>query len=235
MVDCGSLTTIINFPIAYSIPLPVTCSDKNMSHEPPELTRPVLKLYGKDGKRELVITARTNLTVKAEGKLACVPVFIQPDSDQLCLLGMNAAPSLGLSFNRANREPITCKANPTQSVSASVCLIETTRVPGCTGKFLKATLNVDMAPGTHTVFEPEPGVLESRGLSAQGSLLTISPERNVLMPVQNFQKCPIELTKGTKLGVMECVSKCPVTVQPSDTKVQCAPVRLEGVKSKKSC
>ena len=62
-----------------------------------------------------------------------VPVFIQPDSEQPCLLGMNAAPSLGLSFCRANGEPITCKANPTQSVSASVCLIQTTQVPGCTG------------------------------------------------------------------------------------------------------
>ena len=113
---------------------------------------------------------------------------------------MNAAPSLGLSFSRANGEPITCKANPTQSVSASVCLIQTTQVPGRTGKFLEAKLNVDMAPGTHMVFEPEPGVLESRGLSAQESLLTISPDRNVLVPVQNFQKCPIELTEGMKTG-----------------------------------
>ena len=49
----------------------------------------------------------------------------------------------------------------------------------------------------------------------------------MLVPVHNFQKCPIELTKGTKLGVMECMSKSPVTVQPSDTKVQCAPVKLK--------
>ena len=55
----------------------------------------------------------------------------------------------------------------------------------------------------------------------------------MLVPVQNFQKCPIELTKGTKLGVVECMSKSPLTVQPSDAKVQCAPIGLEGSKRHK--
>ena len=76
MVDCGSPTTIISRSLLHSVA-------KNMQRqgrEPPELTRPVLKLYGKDGKRELVITAQTNLTIEADGKSACVPVFIQPDS-----------------------------------------------------------------------------------------------------------------------------------------------------------
>ena len=119
MVDCGAPTTIISCRLLHSVA-------KNMQQQEPELKRPVLKLYGRDGKRELVITAHTNLTIEADGKSACVPVFIQPDSNQPCLLGMNATPTLGLSFDRANREPITCKANTTQSVSASVCLIETT-------------------------------------------------------------------------------------------------------------
>ena len=119
------------------------------------------------------------------------------------------------------------------ALSASVCLIQTTHVPGRTGKFLEAKLNVDMAPGTHLVFEPEPGVLESRRLSAQESLLTISPDHSALVPVQNFQKCPVELTEGMKLGKVESVSQTPVTVQPSDTKVQCAPVRLEESEKEK--
>ena len=111
MVDCGCPTTITSRSLLHAIA-------RNMQRQgckPPELTRPVLKLYGKDGKSELVITAQTKLTIEADGKSACVPVFIQPDSEQPCLLGMNAAPSLGLSFCRANGEPIACKANPTQS------------------------------------------------------------------------------------------------------------------------
>ena len=49
----------------------------------------------------------------------------------------------------------------------------------------------------------------------------------VLVPVQKFQKCLIELTKGMKLEVMKCMSKGPVTVQLSDTKVQRAPIELK--------
>ena len=119
MVDCGSPTTIISRSLLYSI----ARNMQSQGREPPELTRPVLKLYGKDGKRELVITAQTTLTIEADGESACVPVFIQPDSEQPCLLGMNALPSLGLPFCRANGEPITCKFNLTQSLSANVCLI----------------------------------------------------------------------------------------------------------------
>ena len=229
MVDCGSPTTIISRSLLYSI----ARNMQSQGRKPPELTRPVLKLYGKDGKRELVITAQTTLTIEADGESACVPVFIQPDSEQPCLLGMNALPSLGLSFCRANGEPITCKFNPTQSLSANVCLIQTTHVPARTGKFLEAKLNVRMAPKTHMIFEPEPGVLESCGLSSQESLLTISPDRNVLIPIQNFQKCPVELTEGMKLGKVESMSKSPITVQMSDVNVLCAPVTLEESEKQK--
>ena len=87
-----------------------------------------------------------------------------------------------------------------------------------------------MAPEMHMVFEPEPGVLASHGLSAQESLLTIFPDHNVLVQVQHFQKCPIELMERMKPGMIESVS---VTVQLSDIKVQCAPVRLEESEKQK--
>ena len=57
-----------------------------------------IKLWGKDGKYQLDITAKVTLTMEAGGKAVKVPVFIQPDSQQPCLLGMNAAPALGMSF-----------------------------------------------------------------------------------------------------------------------------------------
>lgn len=160
-VDCGSPTTIIS----RSLLLLIGQSMSHQGHDLPPLSRPCIKLYGKDGKRELVISAQTKLTIEADGKSACIPVFVQPDSEQACLFGMNAAPSLGLSFHKANGEPL--KSKPNQSLSTCVCLLQTARVPGCTGKFLEAKIDVDMPPGMHTVFEPEPGVLESHGLSAQ--------------------------------------------------------------------
>ena len=83
------------------------------------------------------------------------------------------------------------------------------------------------------IFEPEPGVLESCGLSSQESLLAISPNCNVLIPIQNFQKCPVELMEGMKLGKVESMSKSPITVQMSDVKVLCAPVTLEESEKQK--
>ena len=59
MVDCGSPTTIISHSLLHSI----ARNMKRQGCNPPELMRPVLKLYGKDGKRELVITAQTKLTM----------------------------------------------------------------------------------------------------------------------------------------------------------------------------
>ena len=64
-------------------------------------------------------------------------------------------------------------------------------------------------------------------MSAQESLLTIFPHYNVIVPVQNFQKYPVELKEGMKLGVIENVCQSPVAVERPEMKVQCAPVRLE--------
>lgn len=38
--------------------------------------------------------------------MVSVPVLVQPDSDQACLVGMNMAPLLGLSFLGANGQPL---------------------------------------------------------------------------------------------------------------------------------
>ena len=84
-----------------------------------------MKLFGKDGRagsHELNITALVTLTVEADGVSIPVVLFVQPDSSQPCLLGMNAAPALGLKFLNAKGQPlrkavmdrtgslITCKA-----------------------------------------------------------------------------------------------------------------------------
>lgn len=66
----------------------------------PVLKRPTVRLFGKDGKgggRVLIITAQLRVNIEADGESTCVPVFIQPQSEQKCLLGMNVLPALGLT------------------------------------------------------------------------------------------------------------------------------------------
>lgn len=40
--------------------------------------------------RELTITAQLNLTFTLDGRMVSIPTFVQPDSEQECLLGVNA-------------------------------------------------------------------------------------------------------------------------------------------------
>ena len=57
--------------------------------------------YGKDGaagQHELNITAQVTLLVADGGVSVPTVFFIQPDSTQDCLIGINVAPTLGLSF-----------------------------------------------------------------------------------------------------------------------------------------
>ena len=68
---------------------------------------PTARLFGKDGRRggcELAITAQLKVRIEVDGLLANVIAFVQPDSEQQCLLGMNALPALGLTVRRANGE-----------------------------------------------------------------------------------------------------------------------------------
>ena len=70
----------------------------------PVLERPTARLFGKDGEsggRELTITAQVQVEIveiEADGECVCIPVFVQPQSEQCCLLGMNVLPALGLDI-----------------------------------------------------------------------------------------------------------------------------------------
>jgi hypothetical protein len=57
----------------------------------PQLRLPTARLYGKDcggERRELDITAEVSLEIEADGKAVTAPMFVQPDSEQPCLLGI---------------------------------------------------------------------------------------------------------------------------------------------------
>ena len=65
----------------------------------PELELPTVRLFGKDGHqggKKLVITAQIPLNFTLGNKSVSVPVFVQPASEQACLLGINAIPLLGI-------------------------------------------------------------------------------------------------------------------------------------------
>jgi hypothetical protein len=105
----------------------------------PALEKPSTTLYSKGGQpnnQKLLITAQVNLNISADGKSVSAPVFVEPDSDQLCLLGMNVAPLLGLKFTRSNGQPLRLQSDSDQSV-ALVRLVETSTVPARKEDFSK--------------------------------------------------------------------------------------------------
>jgi len=132
LVDTGSQSTIISRSMLHEIGRHVRSKGKSL----PTLERPTVCLFGKDGAgsgRELVITAQLQANVEADGKTACVTVFVQQNSEQKCLLGMNVLPDLGLSITRANGEPVTVK----EDSIAHVKPVQASGIPSLKRQFFK--------------------------------------------------------------------------------------------------
>ena len=95
MLDTGAQSTIISLSTLHAVNKSLLQQGKKL----PPLELPTVRLYGKDGPKggkELTITAQISLTFVNGNKSVSVPVFIQPDSEQACLLGVNVIPALGL-------------------------------------------------------------------------------------------------------------------------------------------
>lgn len=199
MVDTGAQSTIISRSMLHAIGRRA----KSEGCPLPVLEQPSVRLFGKDGKggRELTITAELQVTLEADCKSTCVSVFVQPNSEQKCLLGMNAIPSLGISVLRANGEPLIAASEPTSPKVANVCLAQSTTIPSQKGRFVKAHIDCSLSQGDHLLFEPRHSTLESLGLNTQESLLTLHSDGMVLIPVENFQGVSVVLEKGAQLGV----------------------------------
>ena len=217
MVDSGSPTTIISRSLLHQIANKLRQDSKPI----PELLTPSLRLYGKDGPKggpALLVTAETNLTLMADGKTVFVPVFIQPDSSQSCLLGMNAAQPLGLLFLDGTGKPLRTTLEhvpgsepvPKQK-SACVSLIHATTIPSHGGRFLKAQVAGECRPGNQFVFEPQKETLEPLGLSGVESLITMHEEGTVLIPVQNLCESKVIVPDGVELGRVEPFDESEVT------------------------
>ena len=126
---------------------------------------------------------------------------VQPNSEQKCLLGINAIPSLGISVFRANGEPLISAYKPSTPKIANVCLVQSTTIPSQKRRFVKPHVDCNPSQGDHLLFEPRHNTLESLGITTQESLLTVHSDGMVLIPVENFQGIPVMLEKDPQLGI----------------------------------
>ena len=233
MVDCGSPTTIISRSLLHRIVRQMHNDGKAL----PELSIPMLRLFGKDGHHEIKITARVELQLQSGGKSVTVPLFVQPDSSQDCLLGTNACLPLGLQFldgkgkplevlsgSKPDSEPVEVEAKP---LIARVSLVQACTVPSRKCKLLPAHVSGEHhSPGEQFLFEPEGSRLPSLGLSSLNSLVTLHEGGKVFVPVQNFGTTSVEVPCGLELGTVEPFNEH--DVQEDVSHPSCARVVVSG-------
>ena len=139
--------------------------------------------------------------------MATVPVFIQPDSEVLCLLGMNVLPALGVTFLRADSESLqTSESLPHNPTISQVHLVRTSYVPTQKGAFPEAVPDQPLQGCCDLVFEPAQEALEPFGIRAPEALLSLQPTGHVWIPVQNPSMVSACLSPSTRLG---CVTVLP--------------------------
>ena len=234
LVDTGSQSTIISRPLLHK----VFCHLKKAGKELPKLEYPCTKFKGKGG-HPINVTAQVQFTLAVDGRSTTVPVFVQPDSEQECLLGSNVLPSLGITVTRASGEPLTASIK-SEKKPAQVNLVQATAIPGMKGCYVKARVDQEQFRGDELLFEPESKKLESLGVSALESLVSIDRDGHMLIPIHNYQGVCVKLSEGTQLGAVR-VCKIPKEVKvESDTlsvkEVQegvCAHVSVAGDNSER--
>ena len=195
VVDTASNSTIISRPMLHRIKRHLQSLGKPI----PQLELPCIPLYGKEGTKgkPLDITAQVMLTFSCDGRKVTVPTFIQPESEQHCLIGMNVIPFLGITIRRANGKPLHAIVER----EAQVRLVQTTTIPGQKGRVVEAQVENGDCLGDQLLFQPEHQRLNELGVWAQESLITVQPSGKALIPLQNFQGMSVKLTEGVQLGV----------------------------------
>ena len=206
LLDTGAQSTIISRSTLHSIVKHLQECDQPV----PRLELPTARLYGKDGEKggkALYITAQVPLVVSLGSNSVTVPVFVQPDSEQACLLGMNALPLLGIEVRQSNGTlilPSELKpGNSSRTTISRISLLTSAVVPSHKGCVVHAEIcNPDMALSDGDfLFEPNQKVLGSRGLSALECLVTVE-QGKVSLPVDNFQEFTAHLDAGEEIGVL---------------------------------
>lgn len=199
MVDTGAQSTIISRQVLHKIARHL----RQQGHSVPTLEKPSVRLFGKDGQKgghELVITAQLNLTFSVDGRSVNIPTFIQPESEQGCLLGMNVIPQLGIKLVRDNGE-IILPAREADFDVAEVRLVSAVAIPSHHGKVLAATLTQAELSTKDLVFEPGDDMLQSFGVNIHEAVIAPDEDNLVWIPARNYQGVTVNLQAGISLGV----------------------------------
>ena len=120
--------------------------------------------------------------------------FVQPDSTQDCLIGMNAAPALGLSFliGIGTRLRTTTSDNCN---SVTVNLVHTKAIPARSHSFVEAEVSAEFVDGACVVLEPDLHCLQSYGVGAVESFVCVNDQREVLLLVVNYHQSDAHLRR----------------------------------------
>ena len=219
MLDTGAQSTIISRELLHKVVHHLQAKNQPV----PDLRIPSAKLYGKDGVeggREIVVTAELDLKICVDGESVIVPVFVQPDSSQACLLGMNAIPALGFSLLRPNGQPLVVRREAKNNVSV-VCLVQSVTVPSLKGSFVKVKANnISVLPGQSVLFEPMSDQLECNGLHSHESLVMVDVDGCMLVPMANVYGTATRLTEGMEVGYAQPLE----SIKSVTHDVQCASI-----------
>ena len=183
MVDTGSQCSIISRSLLHKIGRQL----RRLGKPVPTLEPASVHLHGKDGaagQHELNITAQVTLVVAAGGVSVST---IQPDSTQDCLIGMNVAPTLGLSFLANQGKPLRTRGSQSLT-NTSVNLIQTQPVPARSRSFVEAEVDAELGEGVCIVFEPNPHSLADDELGCT-SVVQLSIDTGDHAPIKQYPRC----------------------------------------------
>ena len=223
MVDTGSQSTIVSRNFLHKV-----CKHLHGEGKPvPKLESPSTQLRGKGG-HPIDVVAQVNLTFSLDGKSIVTPVFVQPDSEQECLLGSNVIGAIGITVKRANGETVNVSVGNNPE-AAHVNLLQATSIPGMKGCYARAQIGTESCRGQELLFEPAHDELEPLGVSAIESLISVNSDGVAVIPVQNFQGVCAHLDSGTRIGTVRKCDLSDIEVTPSKIagcpEVACAHVK----------
>ena len=128
------------------------------------------------------------LKVAVDGKPTSVPMFDQLDNVQLCLLGMNVIPTLGIKLLRSNGESLTEQPiNSGNTLTVSVSLVQAETIPGRKARFLDVRASTNLS-GSELLFQPNNSALAQLGLSSTDSLVTMKANGLIQLPFHNHKQ-----------------------------------------------
>ena len=141
LVDTGSQSTIISRSLLHK----VFCHLKKAGRGLPKLDYLCIKFKEKGG-HPITVTAQVPFILAVDDRSISVPVIVQPDSEQECLLGSNVLPSLGITVTCASGEPLTASVE-SENEPAQVNLVQATAMPGMKGCYTKACVDQEQFRG----------------------------------------------------------------------------------------